>query len=181
MTNWKDKTYYEILRIEEQATPEEIKAAYHDIARVYHPDSNFFDEILEQAGPAVQPPKQDEFFHLLTEAYATLRNVKKREIYDRKMKQKRGEGEPEMRPPAAPSAAPKPISAAPPPPAGKPLATAVQQPNSNCTFDKGCSTKKGASVEAAPHIAVSRRGVPRFALYALPVFLLMLAVVFFIR
>ncbi|MDD2941722.1 MAG: J domain-containing protein [bacterium] len=190
MINWKDKTYYEILRIDEKATPEEIKAAYHDIARVYHPDSNFFDEILGQVGPTAQQPavkqpvvqqtKPDEFFHLLTEAYATLRNTKKREIYDRKLNEKRGTAEPEMRPPPAPPAAPKPISAA-PPPAGRPLAEAVQKQSDSCDVARGRSGKAEVFAGATPAVAVHGGRASRMIFYVLPALLLVLTVFFLVE
>lgn len=72
------KNYYEILGIERNASKEAIKKAYHEIARVYHPDSNFYSEIIDES----LSPEQEEFFRLITEAYNTLMNEKSRAEYD---------------------------------------------------------------------------------------------------
>lgn len=72
------KNYYEAFGIPRDATPEQVKAAYLDIARVYHPDSQFYQEIV-----GYQPSEdQVSAFKFLTDAYNTLRDPKKRERYD---------------------------------------------------------------------------------------------------
>lgn len=72
------KNFYELLGITRDATTDEIKEAYKSIALVYHPDSNFFSEIIDEK------PKtgEDELFRRLTEAYNTLVKPNARKEYD---------------------------------------------------------------------------------------------------
>ena len=66
----KDKDYYKILEIQEDASEEEIKLAYRRLAKKYHPDLNKTD------------PKAKEKFIELHNAYDTLNNPERRKIYD---------------------------------------------------------------------------------------------------
>lgn len=66
----KDKDYYKILEIEEDASEEEIKLAYRRLAKKYHPDLNKTD------------PKAKDKFIKLHEAYETLSDPQKRKFYD---------------------------------------------------------------------------------------------------
>lgn len=65
-----DKSYYEILGVEKDASEKEIKLAYHKLAKKYHPDLNQAD------------PKAKEKFIEIKNAYDTLIDPKKREVYD---------------------------------------------------------------------------------------------------
>jgi len=65
------KDYYQILGLEKNATPEEIKAAFRKLALKYHPDVNPGNE--QQAG---------EKFKEINEAYSVLSNAEKRKQYD---------------------------------------------------------------------------------------------------
>jgi len=62
-----NKTYYETLGISNTATSEEIKRAYHDLCKKYHPDIN---------------PKTTEKFKEINIAYQTLIDPAKRKQYD---------------------------------------------------------------------------------------------------
>ena len=67
------KNYYEILDIEKNATQEDIKKAYKNLAKKYHPDVNQNDKSLE------------EKFKEISEAYEVLGDDNKRYNYDLKI------------------------------------------------------------------------------------------------
>lgn len=69
-------TLYDILEIKKEASPEEIKAAYHTLAKKYHPDVSQTDNRQEF----------EEKFKKINEAYSTLSDVKSRKEYDNKLK-----------------------------------------------------------------------------------------------
>ncbi|WP_415063627.1 DnaJ C-terminal domain-containing protein [Bdellovibrio sp.] len=64
------KDFYSILGVARSASPEEIKKAYRKLAMQYHPDKNPGDK------------KAEEKFKEISEAYDTLSDTKKREMYD---------------------------------------------------------------------------------------------------
>lgn len=63
--------YYEILEISKNSDTKSIKKHYYKLSRKYHPDKN--------------NGISDEKFKLLSEAYSTLSNPKKRYLYDMKL------------------------------------------------------------------------------------------------
>ena len=61
--------YYQILNVKRTATPEEIKAAFHKLARKYHPDVTTLCDAHSK-------------FLEVNEAYMTLKDDKKRKEYN---------------------------------------------------------------------------------------------------
>ncbi|KAI3804717.1 hypothetical protein L1987_26470 [Smallanthus sonchifolius] len=72
-TSKRRSSLYEVLRVKRDATSNEIKAAYRNLAKLYHPDSSD----LEQHG--------DGKFIEIHDAYATLYNPAERAVYDLKL------------------------------------------------------------------------------------------------
>lgn len=65
------KDFYTLLGVNRSASAEELKKAYRKLAMQYHPDKNPGDK------------KAEEKFKEISEAYDTLSDPKKREMYDR--------------------------------------------------------------------------------------------------
>ncbi len=70
-----EKTYYEILGVSRNASPEEITAAKNVLAKEYHPDAHQKD--------GIDTTKE---MQTILEAYATLSDPAAREAYDRSLK-----------------------------------------------------------------------------------------------
>ncbi|HRG38227.1 MAG TPA: DnaJ domain-containing protein [Bacteroidia bacterium] len=66
------KNYYILLGIKNTASLEEIKVAFRNLAKKYHPDKNQHNE------------HADHLFKEIQEAYETLSNTEKRRKYDLK-------------------------------------------------------------------------------------------------
>ena len=64
------RDYYEVLGVSRSATDDDLKKAYRQLARQYHPDLHPDD------------PTAEEKFKEITEAYEVLSNSEKRQIYD---------------------------------------------------------------------------------------------------
>lgn len=70
-----DKNYYDILGIKQDATDKQIKSAFKKLSIKYHPD--------KQAGKTDEEKAEAEAkFKEINEAYQTLSDPKKRQIYD---------------------------------------------------------------------------------------------------
>jgi chaperone protein DnaJ len=65
------RDYYEVLEIKKDATPDEIKKAYRNLAKKYHPDVS--SESKEEA---------EAKFKEISEAYEVLSDASKRQTYD---------------------------------------------------------------------------------------------------
>src|SRR5262245_27237133 len=66
-----EKDYYDILGVKKSATDDEIKKAYRNLAKKYHPDKNKGNKEAENK------------FKEVSEAYAVLSDNEKRQQYDR--------------------------------------------------------------------------------------------------
>ncbi len=64
------KDYYQILQIEKNASPSDIKKAYHKLALIYHPDKN------------PNNSEASEKFKEISQAYSVLSDPEKRKMYD---------------------------------------------------------------------------------------------------
>ena len=64
------KNYYEILQVSRNSSPAEVKKAYYQLAKRYHPDRNPND------------PKAKTVFQNIAEACEVLSDNKKRPEYD---------------------------------------------------------------------------------------------------
>ncbi len=73
-----NRDYYEILGVQRNASPDEIKQAFRKLARQYHPDVN-------------KAPDAEERFKEINEAYGVLSDPDKRARYDRFGKQGLGD------------------------------------------------------------------------------------------
>jgi len=68
MTNYQD--YYHVLDVSYNVNPEELKLAYRQLAKRYHPDANAGDR------------EKEEMFKLVSEAYEVLSDADKKATYD---------------------------------------------------------------------------------------------------
>lgn len=65
------QNHYTLLQVKPTASPQEIRRAYRDLSKLYHPDTT-----------TLPPEVATEKFKILNEAYATLSNPEQRLAYD---------------------------------------------------------------------------------------------------
>ena len=72
--------YYQLLNVEPTATMVEVRRAFHESSRSFHPDANrgLDFELREQCS---------QISKRITEAYCVLRDTRRRSAYDARMKQ----------------------------------------------------------------------------------------------
>lgn len=68
--------YYQLLRLDTSARPSDVKRAFHESSRTFHPDCNRHREA--EVRDAI-----DQIAKRITEAYSVLRDPRRREAYDR--------------------------------------------------------------------------------------------------
>ena len=73
--------YYEVLGVTRQATTGDIKMAYYQLAKKFHPDRYRQAEYNDLRG------KLEALFALITQAYETLSQPAQRAVYDKKIRQ----------------------------------------------------------------------------------------------
>jgi curved DNA-binding protein CbpA len=79
----KEQDYYERLELKRNASDDEIRRAYQERAKVCHPDARFISNVEDQDKNEIIAFYQ-EMFELVTEAYQTLIDERKRRIYDQR-------------------------------------------------------------------------------------------------
>jgi len=72
--------FYEVLSVSRNASTAEIKAAYYQLAKKFHPDRH------RQPGYTELKPQLDALFSLITQAYQTLSEASQRAVYDARLK-----------------------------------------------------------------------------------------------
>ena len=82
MIDLRQKNFYERLGVRRDASTEDIRDAYVALARIYHPDSHFYDGLLTDEQRAVKP-EHLAAMSLITEAYNVLVDEEQRARYDK--------------------------------------------------------------------------------------------------
>ena len=72
-----NKDHYQVLGVPRDATKAQIREAYLEIARIYHPDSNFYNDIVESG----TNKEEQHIFKIVTAAYSVLNDDRRRAEY----------------------------------------------------------------------------------------------------
>ena len=81
LLTFENSSLYKVLSVEPEASPDEIQAAYHRMAKQYHPDRFQSREFSEETRGKI-----DQVFTLINQAYITLKDPVFRADYDKKRK-----------------------------------------------------------------------------------------------
>ncbi len=75
--------YYQLLRVDPHASPREVKGAYHETSRAFHPDRHLHgdDDVREAVARIAK---------CVSEAYCVLRDPRRRKAYDHHLAQGSG-------------------------------------------------------------------------------------------
>ena len=160
--------HYQLLGVSREADAKEIRAAYYELVRVYHPDRFFGKALGGYEAPLLR------VFSRFTEAYETLRRPDSRAEYDRYLsaRQRTKELDRYFREPLeelapvgrSPSAAPPPTSLVPPasvPPASVPPASSPEALRSSSSQSFRRPSSVPASDPEARRRALARKlGLP---------------------
>ena len=79
--DFENKDYYQILGISRTATKEQVREAYLEIARIYHPDSNFYSDIVD----GETNNQEQHIFKIVTAAYSVLNDERRRRDYTKSL------------------------------------------------------------------------------------------------
>jgi curved DNA-binding protein CbpA len=83
-SKYQDLGYYGVLGVQQHVTTAEIKSAYYDAAKRYHPDRHFYLRSEDLKG------KLSNIFAYITEAYTILSNPEKRREYNKQLSGRAG-------------------------------------------------------------------------------------------
>jgi curved DNA-binding protein CbpA len=133
------ETYYDLLSVETSASSEQLKSAYYDVARRYHPDR------FRKSEPALLT-RIESAFARITQAYDTLRDDGLRANYDRKLQARRKTQQ-------LSSPAPKPAAPTASTPSAPPASTAGSAP-----VDSGPSLAQRAENDFNEGLAALEQG-----------------------
>ena len=78
----KFSNHYDLLGVSQDASSEDIKGAYKDLVRIFHPDSNYYADIVKGGAGERLTPQSDEMFKLIVSAYEVLIDIERRALYD---------------------------------------------------------------------------------------------------
>jgi len=147
-------SYYDILGVEIQASPETLKSAYYELARRYHPDR------FRKMEPALIA-RMESAFARITQAYDTLRDDGQRASYNSKLKARKKAPQSVDSAPVTPKVETAPTADA--APADTPLSAAERAAND---FKEGyAALEQGQRKVAAGLFASAARLMPNEARY----------------
>ena len=79
-------SFYEVLGVSNTCSSDDVRRAYHQLARQYHPDKRS-PVVSANSNDSAVKSQQQQLFLCVQEAYETLRNTELRRQYDAKLQQ----------------------------------------------------------------------------------------------